>query len=226
MSIEERLTTALRQIDEIEPSPDLWDRVLHSIEEERRHRRRVVTTVAAIAATLVAVAAVGAFTFQENGHGRYVHRPTMEVLEIVVLSILVVVLGPAISRFGRGFVADLWPGGSTAPPALLRLLDLAYGLVFSGYILLSTEFEFGDSFRMVTFGEQIAEAAHRVGGLLLLVGVLHALTIAALPVVALIDNSTRMNRSLPRWLIVVGVLIAIQALPLLAMALVGAIGSI
>ena len=224
MNIEQRLTTALRHVDDVEPSPDLWSRVLHSIDEERRHRQRVVATAGAIVASLAAVAVVAAVALRESGHGQYVHRPTMEVLEIVVLGILVLVLGPAISRFGRGFAADLWPVGSATPPALLRLLDLAYFLVFSGYILLTTRFEFGFEWRAVTLGEQLGDAAVRIGGLLLLIGVLHALTIVALPVVALIDNSTRAGKPLPRWMIVVGVIIAIQTLPGLPILIIGAVG--
>ena len=224
MNIEQRLTTALRNIDHIEPSPDLWDRVVHSIEEERQHRRRIVATAGAIAATLMAVLVVAAVGSRPSVHGRYVDRPTMEVLETVVLGILVIALGPAISRFGRGFAADLWPVGSATPPTLLRLLDLAYFLVFSGYILLTTEFEFGDSFRFVTLADQIGDAAHRIGGLLLLVGALHAITIAVLPVVALIDNSTRARTPLPRWMIVVGVIVAIQTLPGLPLLLIALVG--
>jgi hypothetical protein len=148
----------------------------------------------------------------------------MELLEIVVLGILMAVLGTAISRFGRGFAADLWPAGSATPPALLRLLDVAYFLVFSGYILLTTRFEFGFEWRAVTLGEQLGDASIRIGGLLLLVGVLHALTIVVLPVVALVDNSTRVQQPLPRWMIVIGVLIAIQTLPGLLILIVGAIG--
>jgi hypothetical protein len=226
MTIEQQLTQAFRRIDEVEPSPDLWNRVLHSIDEEREHRRRVVSTVGAMVAALAAVALVAAIALRENGHGQYVDRPTMEALETAVLVSIVLALGPAIRRFGRGYAVDLWPAGTAVPAVLLRLLDLAYFLVFSGYILLSAEFEFGDEFRFVTFGEQIGEASLRVGGLLFLVGVLHAVTIAMLPVVALVDNSTRAGKPLPRWLVVVGVIIAIQTLPgtpiIIVMFVVGA----
>lgn len=224
MNIEQRLTTALRHVDDVQPSDDLWERVLHSIDEERQHRRRVVHTVAVTLTTLVGVVAVGVAASQRSGHGRFVHRPTLEMLEIAVLIVLVVVLGPAIRRFGRGFARDLWPAGCETPRALLRLLDVAYFLVFSGYILLSTEFEFGEQWRAVTLGEQLGDAAQRFGGLLLLVGVLHALTIAALPIVALVDNSTRAGKPLPRWMIVVAVIIAIQTLPGLLLLVIGAMG--
>jgi len=40
-------------------------------------------------------------------------------------------------------------------------------------------------------------------------GLLHALTIMALPVVALVSNSTRVGRALPRWLVVVIVIVGL-----------------
>ena len=38
-------------------------------------------------------------------------------------------------------------------------------------------------------------------------GLLHAATIMVLPVVALVSNSTRVGRALPRWLVIVLVLV-------------------
>lgn len=225
MTIEQRLVDALHHVDAVEPSDDLWGRILHSIDEERQHRRRVVRAVAAVTATLATVIGVAAAAMQTSGRWRFVHRPTMEALEILVLVILVLTLGPAIRRFGRGYAADLWPADSGVPAALLRLLDVAYYLVFSGYIMLSIQFRFGLEWRAVTLGEQIGDATQRFGGMLLLIGVLHALTIAVLPVVALIDNSTRAGKPLPRWMIVIGVLFAVQflaGLPILILAAIGA----
>jgi hypothetical protein len=220
MNIEERLSTALHQLDVVDPSPDLWDRVVHSIEEDRTHRRRVIGTALAVAATLIAVVGVGALAAKENRWGTFIDRPTLEVLEVVVLCALTLMLGPAIRRFGRGFAADLWPQGSAIPPSILRLLDFAYYLVLAGYILISTEFEFGNHFLSVSIGEQLGHSAIRIGGLLLLVGLLHATTIAALPVVALIDNSTRVSKPLPRWVIVISVIAVLQVAPLLPMLVV------
>ena len=224
MTIEQRLTRAFQHVDAVDPSPDLWARVVHSIDEERRHRQRVVATAGAIVATLVAVVAIAGLALRENRYGRFVDRPTLEVLEIVVLSIVVLALGPAIRRFGRGFAADLWPGDSVAPGALLRLLDVAYFLVFSGYILLTTEFDFRSAFGPETLGEQLGESAQRIGGLLLIVGLLHALTIAALPMVALIDNSTRARKPLPRSTIAIAVLVGITVVPVFLILVGGLIG--
>ena len=39
--VEQRLIDALRSTERVDPSPDLWSRVVHSIDEDRAHRRRV-----------------------------------------------------------------------------------------------------------------------------------------------------------------------------------------
>lgn len=206
MNVEQRLVEAFHASDRIEPTPDLFSRVVHSIEEDRRHRRRVLRTTAVLAASFLAVVAVGALSIRENRAGLFVHRPTMELLEAGALTLLLVVLGPAIRRFGRNYAADLWPSGSSTPHLLLRLLDVAYYLVGAGYILLSTEFAFG------TFdgglAEQLSDASVRVGGLLLALGVLHATTLFVLPLIAFVDNATRTGKSIPKWIALVLLLIA------------------
>ena len=83
---------------------------------------------------------------------------------------------------------------------------MAYLLVFGGYILVTTNFGFGRS--TIGAAQQVEDLCWRVGGLVLTMGVLHAATIIVLPVVALVSNSTRVGRALPRWLVVVLVLAA------------------
>ena len=51
--------------------------------------------------------------------------------------------------------------------------------------------------------EQVQSAGERLGVLVLIMGLLHAATIIVLPVVALVSNSTRAGRALPRWLVIV-----------------------
>lgn len=206
MSVEQRLVDALQAADRVEPSPDLWSRVVHSIEEDRAHRRRVLwSTISAVAvvAVLVGIAWLG---MTDGPFGRRVSLPLVELLETVALVVLVVVVGPAIRRFGRGYAEDLWPSAPLTAGALLRLLDVAYALVFGGFILLTADLDFGPS--RVVLDEQLQSAGARIGGLLLVMGLLHALTIMALPVVALVFNSTRVGRALPRWLVVIMVVVA------------------
>ena len=51
MNIEQRLLHAFEQADLVEPSPDLWSRVVHSIEEDRLHRKRLLRTAAGVGAS-------------------------------------------------------------------------------------------------------------------------------------------------------------------------------
>lgn len=203
MNVERRLIEVFEASRRIEPTPDLFARVVHSIEEDKRHRKRVVRAAAGLLAGLAAVIVAGAVAIEEGPFGRFVHRPTMEALEALVLVAILVVLGPAIRRFGRGYAHDLWPRGAVTPDAMLRLLDLAYYLVGAGYVLLSTEFEFTDGLLADRLPEQLADASVRIGGLLLALGLLHAATLFLLPLVALIDTSTRREARLPRWVVLV-----------------------
>ena len=223
MNIEQRLLHALRATDEVEPSADLWSRVVHSIEEDREHRRRVRRTVAGVVAVAAGLLAVAALNLVDSPFGSQVRPEVMEAIETVALVCLAAVLGPGIRRFGRGYAHDLWQTTPELPTSLLRLLDVAYVLVFSGYILLTTSFEFGPS--LIVVGEQVEDLCVRVGGLLLTMGLLHAATIMALPLIALVSNSTRAGRKLPRWVVALLALMGVAVGLIGVQVLVGGIGA-
>lgn len=216
MNVEQRLVEVFQTSERVEPTPDLFSRVVHSIEEDRRHRRRVVRTTAVLATTFLALVVAGALSIEGDGALVRVHRPTLEILEAIALTTILVVLGPAIRRFGRNYAADLWPRGAQTPRLLLRLLDLAYYLVGAGYVLLSTEFQFGTFDGLLA--EQLGDASVRIGGLLLALGALHAATLFVLPLIAFVDNATRSGRRLPNWIILLLILIAVGAAFMLQMA--------
>jgi hypothetical protein len=223
VNVEQRLVNALRAGDRIEPSPDLWSRVVHSIEEDQAHRRRVITSFAVTIAVVAGLVVVGLLNVIDTPSGRQVRIPAMELIETFALIALVAVLGPAIRRFGRGYAHDLWRTTPDTPTALLRLLDVAYLLIFGGYILLTTYFDFAPSTTAVA--EQVEDLFRRVGGLVLTMGLLHAVTIMILPLIALVSNSTRVGRKLPRWVVALLVLMAVGAGFVGFWILVGGIGS-
>jgi hypothetical protein len=214
VNVEQRLVAALHNADRVEPSDDLFARVLHSIEEDRAHRSRIRRSVAIAVAAAAALVTVGVLNIVDvvNTRGntigrRQVRWEVMELLETLVLVLIVGVLGPAIRRFGRGYCEDLWPATPLAATRLLQLLDVAYALVFAGYIAMTVEFESGVV--LAGFPEQLHDASVRVGGLVLVMGVLHAVTLVLLPLVALVSNSTRVGARLPRWVTVILVLIGL-----------------
>jgi hypothetical protein len=158
----------------------------------------------------------------------------LHVTQLVALVVLVAVLGPAIQRFGRGYATDLWPSSPATAVALVKLLNVAYVLVFAGYILMTGALDVetstmvvGDCRRVSVdcadyFPDQMRYTAFRVAGLVLTMGLLHAITIIVLPIVALVSNSTRLGRPLPKWLVVLMVLLGVGFGFLLVDALIGA----
>lgn len=235
MNVEQRLIDALRSGDQVDPSPDLWSRVVHSIEEDKVHRRRVVASTVITITTVAVLVIVGVLGLSDGPAGRYVNVDVLQGIQLVALVMLVAVLGPAIRRFGRGYATDLWPSTPATATALVKLLDVAYVLVFAGYILMTTQLDpetsdvvIGNCSRAGVdcadyFPDQMKFTAIRVGGLVLVMGLLHAVTIMVLPVVALVFNSTRLGRPLPRWLVVVLVLAGVGVGFVFVNALLGAL---
>jgi hypothetical protein len=223
VNIEQRLLHALRSTDQVEPSVDLWSRVVHSIEEDREHRRRIRRTVSGVVGVAVILLIVGALNILDSPFGSQVRPGVMEAIEIVALVCLAAILGPGIRRFGRGYAHDLWRTTPELATSLLRLLDVAYVLVFSGYILLTASFEFGPS--LIVVGAQVEDLCVRIGGLLLTMGLLHAATIMVLPLIALVSNSTRVGRKLPRWVVALLALMGAAVGLVSVQVLVGGIGA-
>ncbi len=208
MNLEQRLTKALGNIDRVEPSVDLWARVVHSIDEDRLHRLRTRRSVVAVVATIAAFAVAVSLFMVDGAGGHHVDELALEIIQTVLLVALAGVLAPAIRRFGRGYAHDLWPQTPAAAASILKLLDIAYGLIVSGYVLVTMQFD-AELQRTYVLSGQLAETFVRVGGLVLVIGLLHAVTIVVLPFVALVFNSTRTNRPLPRWVTILLVLVGV-----------------
>ncbi len=209
MTLERRIKEALSAVDEVQPSVDLWARVSGSIDEDRDRRRRVRLVMLSISAVAALLVAAGWWFRVETTIGRSgVEWRAMEVLESLVLMLLVVVLGPAIRRFGDGYAGAIFRTSPATGDRFIRLLDVAYYLVFSGFILVTADFD-RPLAASLGVGEQLGEATSRIGGLLLAMGLLHAVTILVLPLVGLVFTAGWRQKQLPRWvnilLLIVGV---------------------
>jgi hypothetical protein len=198
--LEARLVRALGHADHVEPSPDLWSRVVHSIEEDRQHRRRVAHTSVGAGVIAAALVLAGALALTDGPSGTVVRWQVMEILETIALVGLIVALGPGIRRFGRGYAGDLFTANRSTSASLLRLLDLAFSLVFAGFVVATIEPLSPLEVSRLTLAAQLGDAAERIGLLLVAMGVLHAITLVAIPLLALIVNSTRTARAVPRWI--------------------------
>ena len=188
MTVEQLLTDALHGTDDYLPSPDLFAKVKRSIEEDAAHQRRVRRVLTWAAVGLAAMVAwVAAFIDFADGTATMPWW-TVEVLTTAILVTVVVILGPVIRRFGMGLTLEVFRSNRATSERFLVLLDFAYYLVFTAFILMTTNFA-AESAWGGDLAAQLDSELVRIGGLLLVMGILHALTIAVLPVMGLIFAS-------------------------------------
>ena len=133
----------------------------------------------AFALGLVAIAAP--FIDLDNG------RITMdwwviELLTNIVLVAIAVFLGPFIKRFGRSYAADVFRANPRTGKSYLVLTDIAYYLIFTAFILFTITFEPPPDW-LISSANQWKHEVARIGGILLLMGLLHAANVVALPVI-------------------------------------------
>lgn len=108
------------------------------------------------------------------------------ILELIVTLLLVVILailGPLIKRFGRSYAADIFRANPRTGKSYLVLMDVAYYLIFTSYVLFSISFEREFGWSEEVGADQLESAAVRVGGMLLLMGILHGLNVISLPII-------------------------------------------
>ncbi len=229
MSTEQRLLEVFAEAHAFEPSPDLWDRVVHSIEEDRLHRRRVLRSFLVTIGVLAGAALVAALNLEDGAGVRRLPATridwrVVETLEAVTLTILALVVAPAIRRFGRGYVEDILHSSPGSGTRLLNLLDTAYYLLLAGFILMTTQLSPSPAYQLFHPGGQVGDAAVRIGQMLLIIGVLHASTLMVLPLVGLVFNANRIGAKLPRWITLTVLFLALQLLGVVALAAIGGLG--
>ena len=118
----------------------------------------------------------------------------IELITNLILLALVVVLGPLIKRFGRGYAGDIFRANPRTGKCYLVLMDIAYYLIFFAFILLTVSF--GDEWDSI--GEQLEVEITRIGGMLLLMGILHGLNVLTLPLVGrLLGLSRQLEEDTP-----------------------------
>jgi hypothetical protein len=177
------------------PSPDLFERVLDSIDADRRRRRRALLTASAAGAvTALAAIAVLALTPRTNG-ALAMSWWILEVTTTLVLVAIAVWLGPFIKRFGRAYAADVFHDNPLTGKSYIVLTDIVYYLIFAAYILMTAHFtpseEWNAGVTGGVGGEQLGAAALRVGGILLVIGALHGLNIVLMPVLGRLFSLNR-----------------------------------
>jgi hypothetical protein len=196
-ALEDRLHEALTGDDPgREVSPDLFARVVGSIEDDRRRRRRLHRTAIGWGAGL-ALATATVITMQREG----LSMPwwVLEIATTLGLVAIALWLGPFIKRFGRAYAADVFHDNPLTGKSYIVLTDVVYYLIFAAYIMFTVRFEPDNSWsdtNLVTTATagQLKFEVERIGGILLIIGVLHGLNIVLMPVLGRLFS---LNRRLP-----------------------------
>jgi hypothetical protein len=170
--------------------PDLFARVQRSLADADR-RRRFRWRLAGGVGAFVAANTLLALALSDFDNGRFTMEWwVIELITNIVLISLAVALGPFIKRFGRAYAADVFRANPRTGKSYLVLTDVAYYLIFTSFVLFTVTFVPPLEWRVST-GAQLEHEVARVGGILLMIGVLHALNVVALPVIGRLLASNR-----------------------------------
>jgi len=188
MSVEDRLRDAFRPIDGFEPSPDLFQRLDRSLEEDRamRRRRATVTAWAIVGAALLS-AWVGLSAEEGMGGRLFIEGWRLTLAAVTVSGVLIVYLGPLIRRFGQGLIDEVFRLSPETGDRFLAVLDLTFYVVFAGLALVDADL-WGLGERLLLW-PALEDIAFRIGFLLFAMGALHVINIALLPVVGVVFSS-------------------------------------
>lgn len=197
--VEQQLRDALAgQARQVSPAPDLLLRTLSAVESDRRSRRRhrlvAVTAVATALAALVSSVLTGVPFLLPDVRLIEGEVMTWWVLEAATTTLLVALalwLGPFIKRFGRAYAADVFHDNPMTGKSYLVLADIVYYLIFTAYILFTVRFERASGWSHVAGADQLQYEAARLGGILLVMGVLHGLNLVLMPVLGRVFSLNR-----------------------------------
>jgi hypothetical protein len=197
--LEERLHDALMQgAQALDESDDLFARVRLSIDDDRRMRRQR-RRLAGVGACIAGAIAALVFAFTDNRQGELLMD--WWVLELFTNALLVAValwLGPLIKRFGKSYAADVFRANPRTGKSFIVLTDIAYYLIFFAYVLFTVSFQLKGGWEQTVSGSQLQHEVARVGGILLILGVLHGMNLIALPVMGrLLTLNRRLDEETP-----------------------------
>ncbi len=198
-TIENRLTEAFAEArSSVFENPDLFARVTGSVSDARDRRRFRLTLAAWILVFVLANLAL-ALALSDFDNGRFnMQWWVIELITNIVLVAIAIGLGPFIKRFGRSYAADVFRANPRTGKSYLVLTDVAYYLIFTAFILFTITFVESASWQLST-GRQLKDEVVRVGGMLLIMGILHGLNVVALPIIGrLLASDDRPASSAPR----------------------------
>jgi hypothetical protein len=190
--LEERLRDALSDGSAaLDESDDLFARVRLSIDEDRRRRRQARRRAGVVGCLIGAVGLVTAATVDRRQGELIMDWWILELLWFVAMVGLALWLGPFIKRFGKSYAADVFRANPRTGKSFIVLMDVAYYLIFTAFILFTVQFEPAGGWEQTVNADQMRATAVRVGGILLTVGVLHGLNVLTLPIIGRILTLNR-----------------------------------
>jgi len=192
MSLDKRIAAALNAgIEAVDESEDLFARVQLSVTEDRLLREQRRRGVAAVACLLAAAAAIAAATIERRQGDVLMDWWILEVLWFVGMVVLALWLGSFIRRFGKAYAADVFRANPRTGKSFIVLMDVAYYLIVFAYIMFAVQFEPAADWESTVNANQLQATTARLGGLLLIVGLLHGLNVLTLPIMGRIFTLNR-----------------------------------
>jgi hypothetical protein len=194
VDLEQRLIEAFADArTSVEENPDLFARVTQSLEESIA-RRRWTRVMAGWLLVFIAANAALALALSYLDNGRFEMKWwIIELITNIVLVALAIGLGPFIKRFGRAYAADVFRANPRTGKSYLVLTDVAYYLIFTSFVLFTVTFVEPRDWISST-GAQLKHEVARIGGILLIMGILHAANVVALPIIGgLLSSNKRLD---------------------------------
>ena len=183
IAVEDRLRAALRAgTAAVEDTPDLFARVLLSIDDDRLRRQRRARAFSIIACLVGATGALIVAVTEPREGKLLMDWWILEVMTTVLLLALALWLGPFIKRFGKSYAADVFRSNPRTGKSFILLTDIAYYLIFLSYVLFTVSYEPRPGWSETVNAQQLQFETARVAGILLIIGLLHGINLLALPV--------------------------------------------
>ena len=191
-AVEQRLRDALvDEADGLDESDDLFARVALSIDDDRRLRRQRGRRLAVIGCLMGAVVAVVLSTTERTKGEIVMDWWVLELVWFSGMVFLALWLGPFIRRFGKSYAADVFRANPRTGKSFIVLMDVAYYLIFFAFILFTVKFEPDARWADTVNAAQLQAVTVRLGGILLIVGLLHGLNVLMLPIIGRILTLNR-----------------------------------
>ena len=182
-AVENRVRDALLAgVSAAEESPDLFARIQLSIDDDRRRRQQRRRAAGIAACVLGAIAAVAVATTELRQGELLMDWWVLELLTDALLVGLALWMGPLIKRFGKSYAADVFRANPRTGKSFIVLTDIAYYLIFAAYIMFTIRYAPAKNWGRTVDANQLQHETARIGGILLIIGVLHGVNLLALPV--------------------------------------------